>query len=73
MIVISKEERERVQQVYPHVRIIRAKHHYYCEEDQRVLRMLGRVSAHPQRERQSGNTKKKQQRNGWRQERRNNG
>jgi hypothetical protein len=42
MIIISKEQRDLIQAKFPNVNIVRAKHHYYCEEDHRVMRMLGK-------------------------------
>lgn len=62
MIIISKAERERVTNAFPHVHIVRAKHHYYCEEDRRVMRMLGRETA-PERRYDS---KKKSNNRRWR-------
>lgn len=57
MIVITKAERERVLEQFPRVHIVRAKHHYYCEEDPRVMRMLGRITTPPR-------TNNKKKRNG---------
>ncbi len=55
MIIISKAERDRVIEQYPHVCIVRAKHHYYCEEDPRVMRLLGRATAYNPRKKRNNN------------------
>lgn len=61
MIIISKSEREKVLEQYPHVCIVRAKHHYYCEEDPRVMRLLGRATSYTPRKRNN----KKNNANNW--------
>lgn len=46
MILINKAEKEEIHKRFPHVYITRTmkhdskRHHYYCEEDRRVLRFL---------------------------------
>lgn len=42
MIIVSKSERDAIASRFPNVTIIRTKHHYYCEENRGVMRMLGR-------------------------------
>lgn len=60
MIAINKSERDAIKERYPNVFIIRTmkhrskRHHYYCEEDRRVVRFLnerrGIVDKNTQRE-----------------------
>jgi hypothetical protein len=64
MIIVSKTERDRIASAFPHVHIVRAKHHYYCEEDRRVLRMLGREGAADNKDR--GGNKRKPGNRKWR-------
>lgn len=49
MIAINKREKDEIVKLFPNVHIVRTmkrkskRHHYYCEEDGRVLRYLSRT------------------------------
>ena len=46
MILINKAEKEAIVKKYPHTHIVRTmkqdahRHHYYCVEDRRVMKLL---------------------------------
>lgn len=48
MIAINKREKDEITKLFPNVHIVRTmkqkskRHHYFCEEDSRVLRYLNR-------------------------------
>lgn len=42
MITVNKTECASIREKFPSVHIVRTKHHYYCEENRAVMRMLGR-------------------------------
>lgn len=53
MVAITKAEKEALHAAYPHAHIVRTmkqkskRHHYYCEETERVMRFLDELRGRP--------------------------